>query len=414
MSDDFEGVCQAAHALLLRWAHTPMEEIADATPEELYMKGLTGLIRVFVKNEPHPTRKRLTQTWRIIASVCVILQIAFRVLFAPQNKLEAANWDKIPSKPGINLEMVDAVVAPLVGKPLRAGDVQSWDWSVEEWMMLLDGSRRIALAAKASPGNVVHTSVPGSWAGMVFKAMYILARGVYVSHGRVYAQTVYGIMKSGSYITSSTNSAIRVMMGWLAGCEWIIANGDDAISAQAPDLNERYRELGFLIKEGRDLTFGEPVEFCSQLYDLERKVRVSSNPGKSFFIMCSQVVENQHIELLEQFYRNVGEQPVRSSMMRFLKASGWGSEKIWYEFETIFSEITTSTVWNEISINGTSSSHQADQEGQSGRGCSDETRNQNVAAPDDKQSRSGARPSPEPKRPSQEGHGERQVGQANY
>lgn len=218
----------------------------DVTPPELVRLGLCDPVRLFIKQEPHPLRKVRTGRLRLISSVSLLDQLVERVLFGFQNNLEISQWKRCPSKPGMGLtlkEQSDALWDELKFKstiaPAAEADISGFDWSVQHWELQADVEMRIRLgdfgplAAKAARNRFI-----------------CLANSVFqLSDGTLIAQGLPGLMKSGSYCTSSSNSRIRCLMAKIIGSQWCIAMGDDSIEGWIDDAVAKYSALGHECKE---------------------------------------------------------------------------------------------------------------------------------------------------------------------
>nr|UHS71660.1 MAG: polyprotein P2ab [Sobemovirus sp.] len=240
----------------------------DVTPPELIKLGLCDPVRLFIKQEPHPLRKVRTGRLRLISSVSLLDQLVERVLFGYQNNLEISQWKHCPSKPGMGLtlkEQSDALWDELTYKstlaPAAEADISGFDWSVQHWELKAEVEMRIRLgdfgelAAKAARNRFV-----------------CLANSVFqLSDGTLISQGLPGLMKSGSYCTSSSNSRIRCLMAKIIGSRWCIAMGDDSVEGWVDNAVEKYHALGHECKEysACDREYGDGnvtlkrVNFCS-------------------------------------------------------------------------------------------------------------------------------------------------------
>lgn len=230
---------------------TPYTDSAD--PEFLVRKGLCDPIKLFVKNEPHTQEKLDTGRVRLICSVSLVDQIIERLLFSPQNKVEIAHWDECPSKPGMGFSesQTDALftqVETLVNETgcyPRCSDMSGWDWSVTEEDYEFDRDFRLSQCDDPDP----------TFRLVVFWRFLCLSRSVLMfSDGRLIAQVpgFYGIMKSGSFNTSSSNSRIRVAQARLAGAKAAFAMGDDCVEFHSDfdprAVQSRYADSGKKLK----------------------------------------------------------------------------------------------------------------------------------------------------------------------
>lgn len=265
---------------LLESAPWELFEDDSITPLDMVMMGLCDPVKVFVKGELHSAKKVAEKRMRIICSVSLIDQMVERVLNEGQNSAEIFNFEHLASKPGMGLhdEGLAHVNECWAQMDLPAGtDISKWDLSVPQWLLDWDASRRAWLSGhgQVDKGTLYHKRARLlGWSLVVF------------SDGEIWRQTRRGLQKSGSYNTSASNSACRVMAcAKVTPIEFIlrvIAMGDDAgedaawvrewLRSQglpcdnvsiAQELIRRYASLGFVVKEAE---VGFPLEFCAYSY----------------------------------------------------------------------------------------------------------------------------------------------------
>lgn len=214
----------------------------DLTAEERVKRGFCDPVRLFVKNEPHGEDKARSKRWRLIMSVSLVDQLVERVLNARLNKSEVRNWRVIPSKGGSSMYNtcdVNHVRRWMAGKDLAEADISGFDWSVKFWELCFDAELRILLSPGASE----------SWKQALRARVDCLSLSVFsLSDGRLIAQKVKGIQKSGSYNTTPSNSHIRVLLAHLVGSKDAIAIGDDGLETFVSNAVDIYRELGHPLK----------------------------------------------------------------------------------------------------------------------------------------------------------------------
>lgn len=241
---------------------------SELTACQLVEAGLTDPIRVFVKSELHSAEKVAQGRMRLISVLSTIDQIVERVLHSCQNHEEIAQWEDIPSKPGMGLD--DPSLAVLretiqsFSNPVDT-DISGWDWGVPGWLMEAEMELRIRLAG-CGPGDVYHR--------LAMNRMLCLSLSVMVlSDGTVWEQMYRGIQKSGSYCTSSGNSRMRVLLAYMAGAQKAIAMGDDCVEEYSSSAAEFYSQhvliKGYVSaweKDGR-------IEFCSVDFNILNKGR---------------------------------------------------------------------------------------------------------------------------------------------
>ncbi|WBG54469.1 P2ab [Mimosa mosaic virus] len=224
-----------------------LKEMSKMSPVELVAAGFCDPVRLFVKQEPHPVKKLAEGRYRLISSVSLVDQLVERMLFGPQNTLEIDQWYKIPSKPGMGLSSRDQqrmIWQDVKRKhhlhPAAEADISGFDWTVQEWELWSDVEIRIALAGVGR--------LPVS--NCMRARFYCFMNSVFqTSSGELIAQGYPGIMKSGSYCTSSTNSRVRCLMAELIGAPWCIAMGDDSVEGFVPGAKEKYLKLGHTCKD---------------------------------------------------------------------------------------------------------------------------------------------------------------------
>jgi len=294
----------------------------DLKPMELYERGLTDPIRMFVKNEPHSEEKIKAGRLRLIASVSMADEIIERLLCGAQNEAEISQWETCPSKPGIGFSdaQTEKFVKSVKGKfkaDMAEADVSAWDWSVQEWMLAEEAELRIKLC-DAPKGS--------AFARILRNRIYCLSRSVLVtSDGVVFEQTEYGygIMKSGSYLTSSSNSRMRNFCAHLVGADDSDAMGDDSLETWVAEAIARYKALGIKVKFYK-IVNGK-FEFCSNEYDLSRDppVAVPKNWHKGLFRLLSA---SATYELLVQFLHEYRHLPSLAEVKTLILESGWISK----------------------------------------------------------------------------------------
>lgn len=287
---------------------------------ELYDKGYTDPIRVFGKNEPHTKQKLDAGRLRLIASVSEIDEIIERLLCSTQNNAEIDRWDTCPSKPGIGFsddqtKTFYKSVQDIFPDGLAEADVSAWDWCVQSWMFEAEVDLRIKLCG-ASPDS--------SFARILRNRILCLARSLLVtSDGEVYEQTVDGIMKSGSYLTSSSNSRMRNFVAHVVGAQDSMAMGDDSLETRVVGATEKYRELGINVKFYKEAT--TEFEFCSNVYRLSEggPTAEPQNWVKGLFRLLTN---KPSLELLMQFLHEYRHSPHLEEAKALILESGWNSK----------------------------------------------------------------------------------------
>lgn len=236
---------------------------SDMGPQALVERGLCGPVRLFVKNEPHPKEKAASNRWRLISSMDVVDQIVDRVLFGPQKMAELGVYAKIPTKSGLSLtDDVDCQEA--VAKPVWAmanpchSDMSGWDWSVQAWDLDMDRElREMLMDGITEPVK------------RALRARYeCVKRSLFVGPDGALMVGPVGLMKSGWFNTTSSNSHIRYMNALMAGSKTAVVMGDDCVEdalATLEELPKAYALLGKRIKQV--VRAVDSFEFCSHRFE---------------------------------------------------------------------------------------------------------------------------------------------------
>jgi len=239
------------------------DTIHSYNSHELIVLGLADPVRVFVKNEVHTEKKIQSGKVRLICSVSIVDQLVERVLFAAQNRAEIQECDYIPSKPGFGMlepsavNQMRAYVRMLrhIG-PCVCTDMSTWDFTMQEWEYAAEFRMRAILCC-ATPAD--------AWYHMAQSRIVCLSNSVYVlSDGRLFMQAGKGIMKSGSYLTSSTNSRVRALCAFLNDFSPSMTMGDDCVEVcdDISMLVAHYAKLGHIVKDLSPVP-EDVFEFCS-------------------------------------------------------------------------------------------------------------------------------------------------------
>ena len=233
-----------------------LEVIRSLSAVERVWLYLVDPVRFFVKNEPHSVDKVLNRRFRLISSFSVVDSIVQRLATSSQNEREIGQWASCPSRPGIGFTdsmMREYVEAHSSYPSICMSDMSGWDWNVKGWEFDMDAERRVGLA----------TECDEEYRNFIRMVMELAKLSVFMtSDGCLHAQLKPGLMKSGMYITSSSNSAIRVMLAYLAGAKWASAMGDDC--TESGSCKELYEQYGHIVKNMSEVK--DQWEFCSKVW----------------------------------------------------------------------------------------------------------------------------------------------------
>lgn len=287
-------------------------------PLQLLAIGATDPLRLMIKNEPHSEKKMREGRFRLIATVPLHISLAEMLLFRDQNEREISHWDQCPSKPGIGLSnpssvqrFFDTVKEELASGRVASNDMSGYDWSLSQSFFEAEAEMRIKLA------NAEGTAFARCTRG----CFHSLARVVVAtSDGQLFSQAIPGVMWSGRYVTSSSDSRIRVLASAAIGSGWCMAMGDDALEEYQEDAPEKYAALGLRCTD--NLRCVDSFEFCSHLFKDGKAWTV--NPAKMLFNLLNQPKPSQ--ELWNQFLLEVDGSPDLDAILDIVERSGWGAQ----------------------------------------------------------------------------------------
>lgn len=295
-------------------------------PSELVRMGVVDPVKVFVKQEPHKSTKIEEGRVRLICSVSIVDNIIAKLLCSLQNNIEIAHNDRLPVKPGMGLHddglraLNNYVRRSFRGTQPAEGDVKGWDWSVQEWDFTMDCERRVSLAD--AEGTVFEKLLQAHF--------YCMARKVFVlSDGTMHEQQFPGIMPSGWYNTSSSNSAMRCMNHYMLSVELgfapkIIAMGDDSVESNFQGALEAYSKLGKQMSMF-NMVSTDNFEFCSTAFDGNLGVPV--NIDKQIFNLlsnhqCTHIAAQELWITFQYEMRNLSPGD-KKSVLEVVSYSGW-------------------------------------------------------------------------------------------
>jgi len=284
-------------------------EYTGKTSQELMVAGFRDAVYTFIKDEPHKREKLDTNRLRIISGVSLVDNLVERVLFTKQNKLEIKLNAHLTFKPGMGLH--DAGLQSLYNWfvkceerfQLCSTDVSAWDWSLPEWLVLMERDYRKAVTTKN-----------GAYAHIVDAYYYGICRKVFqLPTGELFAQNIPGIQASGCYNTSSGNSHMRHMLATLVqlrlgvdarvtgeGCQM----GDDALERYLEGMGDAYQEFGFTVK-GVTVMPEKQFSFCSTSWDNDWKGKPESWQKTLFRFLFKSPVDPLYPQYCEQLRRDL-------------------------------------------------------------------------------------------------------------
>lgn len=259
---------------LMRWRDATEEERAVWTerPGVAVNDYITAPSHVFMKGEPHSERKLREGRYRIINSIDVVSQLAVRA-FAGRFSRNVRNafMSDVGSAIGIGFtdeciqefgEMYSRYVA-LYG-PAVTFDVSGWDRSLPPELLQL-GVRVVAKLCMSHRDE--WTGIMQVWSELMATCLY------HLPDGSIIRKEYEGMMASGSYLTSTFNTVMRVLLASLCG-NVNVANGDDSIefSPDVPAALAKYKSMGFKLRELK-MEREDKFSFCSHTYYRDERGR---------------------------------------------------------------------------------------------------------------------------------------------
>lgn len=286
-------------------------DLRGLSARELVQVGAVDPCRTFVKNEPHKLAKLNEGRYRLIASRSIVDECVERMLFSIQNEREIACWRSIPSKPGMGLsldEQTDAIVAYVEAFPGNyvSNDVSAWDWCIKGWQADFEVDCRLML--NGGFGTVFEV--------VARNVMYALFMSVFItSDGHLYEQLSPGVMKSGSYLTASTNSRLRAALAVQIGAEFAMTMGDDSVEQDVPGAAAAYEVLGFNV---RSESIPNGFSFCS--HHFRGGVAEPESVLKSLHRLLSSPYSHELFMAFTDAYRH---SPELARSLETMTGSGW-------------------------------------------------------------------------------------------
>jgi len=295
-------------------------------PRDLVQSGLMDPVKLFVKDEPHNSKKFSTRTWRLIFSVSIVDNLIARLLYTNQNVEEKYRWDEIPPSPGLSLsDLGHSRICEAIGRlpdisNLEDSDMSGWDFSVQEWEFRAEHLRRLALnGAYGTDLEVISRN-----------HMFCMARKVVIlGDGSMYQQIKPGLLPSGWYITASMNSNIRALnhyhIALKAGVQpGIKTMGDDAVEVRVPNSKEEYRALGHIVKQQSSVTV-DNFEFCSTRFRSRIGIPVNVDKQLYRFLSFKPADLADAEDRFVQFKYEMRHHPDLTSFIDLIDKSGWWS-----------------------------------------------------------------------------------------
>jgi hypothetical protein len=277
-------------------ADSDFEELLKL-PHGLVQAGFADPASVFIKTEPHPSRKVEKRAYRCISAVSLPDQLVESVLFGEFSRelMKPERIFKNGSAIGIGFsdeQMSDMTKfvsqMELEHGPTVCDDVGGFD-ATHTLQTLLATCRIDALTVSVPGGNQCWNTANARWA---LNCAYSSA----MIGGKLYYKIIPGMLNSGSKDTSRRNTMLRSLYtGYFARASGQVvkhqmANGDDSLTWGITNL-EAYKAAaiaaGFNLRDVKQSRGN--FNFCSHDFDVERGVATLSSWHKGVYkMLCSK------------------------------------------------------------------------------------------------------------------------------
>lgn len=292
------------------------DDIDKMHVKERIDRNLMDPVRVFVKNEPHKIEKLESGRVRLINSVSLVDKMIEMLLCRHLYKLEIANWDRIPSKPGIGFtpESAALVYQDIMDHPftMAVSDMSGWDWGVKPWQIRDEAECVIKLCD--NPSDI--------WEHLVRVKAQLECWTVYqFSDGTLVTTNYQGNLLSGLQKTSRSNSFMRNRLASIIGSKKAITAGDDCIEEFIETAQQQYADYGFRLKGYEKVV--DAFEFCSHLYS--KNGVYSLNYEKMLMNLLHQEPSNflEYKQLILGFEDELSAHPSYNSLIKLLEEVGF-------------------------------------------------------------------------------------------
>lgn len=254
--------------------------------------GLVDPVNPFVKKEPHPERKFLDGSFRIICGVSLIDQIIDRLLFDNFAKVCKRLYPSLAATIGLGFHD-DGIKTLVEMMEVRLGtsnervssDVEGFEKGSAEPVQIP--------VIEAFFARATNRRAHKPWLLMMLLRLRTLSKSVFAVNNQLIQKIVDGQQISGTFWTSYLNSFVRIYLAFNAKSENVAANGDDANELTHLDdvaMIQAYKALNVNLRDVQryDGTF----EFCSHRYYYNKTSRQHEasleNWAKCFYKMFSK------------------------------------------------------------------------------------------------------------------------------
>jgi hypothetical protein len=248
--EELSYLARCRTALRMAWGAPTMSYMS---PWQLMRAGLSDARVLFIKSEPHSSKKQTSKRWRLIWAASIVDAACTAIASRDQDKIDIRAFkEQVSAHPenissGIGMGHHDEGIAQVgckldriakVSGRIHGSDATCWDLNVTREWELLDGARRAHLALEGlayyewSMNNRPLTARQVYFVEEVIAAEAVCNSAHVVACGKDLIEVMkFGCTASGVLTTSSQNSFMRQMLARLAGAEQRLAVGDDLVSS---------------------------------------------------------------------------------------------------------------------------------------------------------------------------------------
>jgi hypothetical protein len=250
-------------------------------PIQALCDGIIDPSCIFVKDEPHPSRKTDEGKYRCITPVSLVHQLVEVCLFSEYSKHLATNLYKSGSAVGIGfsddqtIEFCD-FVNKLIDDygPIVSDDISGFD--------ALHTVQSLMATCRVDEFVITQEDAV-DWHRANRRWVLSMSHSVSAFNGSLYQKLELGCMDSGSRDTSRRNTILRQLYSYYLGftsvppqpLKYAGANGDDGLSAGIVDIDSYKRAAELAGIKIRDVkvarTSADCFSFCSHSYNLTTK-----------------------------------------------------------------------------------------------------------------------------------------------
>lgn len=225
---------------------------------------LADPLKVFIKTEPHSLKKIAEGRFRLISGVSMVDAMVDRIIFGWLADRVLASVGKTPIRVGWTplrggwRELRNA----FMGKRVTCIDKSSWDWTMQEWVVL--ALERLVMELTFDAPEWLQGLIRKRFQLLFRKAVFQFADGTQARQASV------GVMKSGCFMTIIFNSlaqmllhaGAKIRMGRDPYEDFPQAMGDDTVQEtpfQLRDYVAHLEKLGCIVKGVKIASF---IEFA--------------------------------------------------------------------------------------------------------------------------------------------------------